>query len=195
MQGTPLGHLSMGRVKTTRHNYEILHSLLRFRAHMSSLPAYNLVSWRCPSKCPPLQPPSHPAQLLPKCPLLREMDHESPTAQITALASAGQFHRGFIHFRRRLVHGRVTRLPMSLHSTSLHETQHHERRRRRRRTCPDLSHGQRLPTVQKRSRMTSCASSAAVPSFVHRRMIASANSHCWLCSQHRNHIAHVIAFP
>lgn len=48
---------------------------------------------------------------------------------------------------------------------------------------------------KKRSRVTSCASSAAVPSFVHRRMIAYANSRCWLCSQHRNHIAHVIAFP
>lgn len=50
-----------------------------------------------------------------------------------------------------------------------------------------------FPASKKRPRVTSCASSAAVPASVRRRVIASANSRCWLCSQHGKHVAHVIA--
>lgn len=46
---------------------------------------------------------------------------------------------------------------------------------------------------KKRPRVTSCASSAAVPASIRRRVIASANSRCWLCSQHGKHVTHVIA--
>lgn len=51
-----------------------------------------------------------------------------------------------------------------------------------------------IPVSKKRARVTtSCASSAAVPASVRRRVIASANSRCWLCSQHGKHVAHVVA--
>lgn len=50
-----------------------------------------------------------------------------------------------------------------------------------------------FPASKKRPRVSSCASSAAVPASIRRRVIASANSRCWLCSQHGKHVAHVIA--